>query len=154
MNDPLSYRSQRHGFPAGLMRAQRAVNRGLEALGRRPRPIVSSEWSLDSTRQENDRHREIMQRTRLEVLEAGRELIARGRELAAQAEAAKLAGVEALRYAHSPSTGVPWSELGDLLGMQSGQGAHKRYAAAVRAPEPELTIDDMLAADTLPQSIP
>lgn len=122
-----------------LLRGQRAIARGLEALGRRTPTLTDPSWDTES-REPYERRREREQRARLEVLDGGRDLIARGLELERQAEQAKRAGVEALRHAWPAAS---WSAIGELLNL-SGQGAHKRYRD-VEGLEPELTIDDELA---------
>lgn len=121
---------------AGIRRAQAAANDGLEAAGRRARTFTDPAPMADESKRARD---ERLQRARLEVLDAGRSLIELGRDLEQAAEDAKRAGVLALRLGGS----VPYSELGELLGL-STQGAHKRYRNVEAKASAQRTIDDEL----------
>lgn len=123
-----------------LARAQKAARRGFEALGKRAPDLTDPLEDHDEHYRQRQERRE---RVRLEVLDAGRSLIARAAELDRQAREAREAGVEALRHAWPP---VGWRDLGELLEL-SGQGAHKRYRH-LDGPEAELTLDDELANRT------
>lgn len=130
-----------------LQRAQRAITRGLEALGRRVPSFTAPVW--DSDAEDLRVWDERKARARIEALDGGRDLIARAAELERQADAARRAGVEALRHAWPAE---PWPRIGELLGM-SGQGAHKRYRDVAEL-EPELTIDDELALSNGHRNLP
>lgn len=121
-----------------LLRAQRAIRRGLEGLNRKP-PAFTDPTTSDPGARASERD-ESRLRAHLEVLDGGRELIAIANELERKADLARTAGVEALRHAHPP---VPWAQIGDRLGM-TAQGAHKRFRF-VDEPEAELTLDEELA---------
>lgn len=120
-----------------LLRAQRAVTRGLAGLGKRV-PAFTDPTPADGARAAELEERRL--RAHLEVLDGGRELLRIADELERKAELARLAGVEALRHA---GPGESWAQIGERLGM-TAQGAHKRYRD-VDGPEAELTLDDELA---------
>lgn len=137
--------------PTALLRGQRAATRGLQALGKRVPAWSDPAYdrrrddfqALYSPQRQAARRaeRERQERARLEVLDAGRTLIAEALELERKADVARRAGVEALRHAWPSQS---WEAIGELLGV-SGSATHKRYRD-VEGPEAQTTIDDELAA--------
>lgn len=128
-----------------LLRAQRAIARGLAGCGKRVPHFTDPTPAADARASDLEERR---LRAHLEVLDGGRELLRIADEFERKAELARLAGVEALRHA---GPGESWAQIGERLGI-TAQGAHKRYRD-VDGPEAELTFDDELAHRELDEPV-
>lgn len=128
--------------PLDLARADRELRAAAKLVGHRigypPDPEARHRELVGYDRVELARRHAIV----VELHDEARDVLQVAVRAERDAREAQERAVLALRKlgAYSPS----WAHVGELVGM-SGQGAHRRYAAAAARPPAELTIDDELA---------